>query len=261
MEENEKSWESIPQVWRIIWIIIIVCGLVFLASLTLKNNTNKYAIIQTVVLTLTLIVVAWYTVETHRMQIALIRQTNLSVLPLFIAHVCETIVYVRDSSGREIPVDQVELENIGNGVALNVQVDPICVDFETPMLRTSYSTPHIAFENIVIIPPNTKIHLPHVSWGDETRELEIHARLDLVRKLSPRWAEKDYEMKIRFRDMLGNKYVQIIHVGKNGCWPDIVVSDENAIVPTSYLPVKPPNPFTSSPMRYLRMRRPTLTKR
>jgi hypothetical protein len=67
-------------------------------------------------------------------------------------------------------------------------------------------------------------------------------------RLKPERAVKDYELTIRFMDILGNKYVQVIHVGKSGCWPDIVTPD---ITDRGRPSVTLISPFTEGVMRMI----------
>jgi CDP-diglyceride synthetase len=125
MEEREPSWDDIPPVWRVLWVAIIVSFLVWLAAYILRDNINKYLIIQTVVLTLTLIAIVWYTFETNKMHREMVRQTTISIMPLF--NVAIVIKYGTrnpwDASSRY----NVFLQNIGNGVGLNIEIDPLYV--------------------------------------------------------------------------------------------------------------------------------------
>src|SRR5947209_8480050 len=78
MEDKELSWEEIPPVWRVIWTVLIVSGLVWIAALILQGKPDKYTIIQTIILALTLIVVVWYASVTSKMQKASQRQLEIS---------------------------------------------------------------------------------------------------------------------------------------------------------------------------------------
>jgi len=250
---EEDQQQPIPLGVRIFWIIVFTAGGIILAAWLLKGSQDKYVIIQTFVLTLTLISVTWYAVLTLRMQRAIVRQTNLSVLPIFILRIGDVQSEIR---GSKRMLDELELENIGNGVALNVHIDDVDVDvgYQAPTL--GIKEPNITFDTAVSIGKNERIVIRHTSWLDRSRAEDKNCTnfLDFIRHLTPLRASKDYEIKVRFMDIMGNKYVQIVHVGKSGIWSDVVEPDDRAV---GFQPYETnDNPFTSSPLKYLRRRIP-----
>lgn len=95
-----------------------------------------------VVLTLTLAVVFWYTVVTHRMQRAvvaqsreLVRQRQLSNMPALVAD-------IKRLNG----ADYLQLTNIGKGVAINIAIDD--VEIRYPTLQPG----HIEFNKVLMLP-------------------------------------------------------------------------------------------------------------
>jgi hypothetical protein len=251
--------ENKPEVNPAVWVIYIIIAtlIVFLFAV----NDDKYTpVIQTFVLTLTLFALVWYTFETRRMQQAVriqaetaIRQTNLSTQPIFTVHIGE----VQTESNNHL-IDRVELENIGNGVALNVQIDTLNLDLGTKMVG-ALPEPHIVFERMISIGKGKRAMVEHTVWANAARSEDYNVTqvLDLIRHLSPPMAEKDYEMKIRFSDIMGNRYVQTIHVGQIGSWPDAVEIDTGPHPEKTPAYSFEPSLFTSSPMKYLKRKRPT----
>jgi hypothetical protein len=241
-----------PAVWII--YVIIATAIVFLSAV----KDDKYTpIIQTFVLTLTLFTIVWYTFETYRMQKAVsaqlgisIRQVNLSVLPFFIAHVG------KGQADNELhrPVDILELENIGKGEALNVTVDRLDIVMtgdtvqEQEGLDELLPGPYIIFDPTMIIRADDEEMITHRSYiqgQDEPTET-----FDWLKHLKPARATIDYDLKIRFMDVLGNRYVQTVHIGKSGSWPDVVEADTSDRR-YGYPAVALVSPFTQSPLRYI----------
>src|SRR4051812_6115307 len=98
-------------------------------------------ILNLVILALTLAAVIWDTIETRHMQVAvsrqvdeLVRQRRLSLMPAFVAS-----IRTRDGA------DYIELTNIGNGIAINVTIDPVEIRF--PTLEPG----SIKFEDVLMI--------------------------------------------------------------------------------------------------------------
>jgi Ca2+/Na+ antiporter len=242
--DNNNSYSVNPAIWII--YIIIATLVVFLFAI----KDDKYTpVIQTFILTLTLFAIVWYTIEANRMQRtvqqqvqAAVQQTNLSVLPFFVAHIGRASM--DNEFGKSVRC--FELENIGNGIALNVTVDPIDIELETKI--DFMPAPHIVFDAVVSIPPGELKLVPHSSYINyESSNNQVPA-LDWMSNLTSVRAVKDYELKVRFMDILGNRYVQVIHAGRSGIWPDVVTpdtSDRQYGHPTIALVT----PFTHSPMR------------
>ena len=193
---------------------------------------DQYGLLQTVVLALTLIAIVWYTFETHRMQEAVgaqvetaVRQTNLGILPIFVS----VFGALQVENEREHLVDVLELENIGNGVALNITVDKLEVELDYEEGEELFENSAITFDAVMSIPPGQREIVPHKSETSKPgmQEVADAGILDWMDRLKPERAVKDYELTIRFMDILGNRYVQVIHIGKSGCWPDIVTPDSS----------------------------------
>ena len=102
------------------------------------------------------------------------------------------------------------------------------------------------FDPVLSIRPTETVVVPHSSYINyEATDNRVNS-FDWMSNLTPARAEKDYELKIRFVDILGNHYLQVIHVGKSGVWPDVVTSDDRKHERPSIALI---TPFTESPMR------------
>jgi hypothetical protein len=245
MNENGDYPKVLTGVW-VAWSLLLTLALIWVAKSLLEGNTNKYAIIQTVVLAFTLVVLAWYAYWTLKMQQAMVRQTNVNILPVFIVYIdrSHTIEVPRDGEARPC----VELENIGNGEALNVQIDTIEIEFEDKRVYNVWAEPKILFDGVVSIASKETVVVAYYSQYRSDSEVVSNDKWNWIHNLKPKRTAKEYEMKIRFMDILGNRYVQVIHIGKNGCWPGVVIPDTSERRLPTHLPRL--NDFTESPLKY-----------
>jgi hypothetical protein len=154
-----------------------------------------------VVLTLTLAVVFWYTVVTHRMQRAvvaqsreLVRQRQLSNMPALVAD-------IKRLNG----ADYLQLTNIGKGVAINIAIDD--VEIRYPTLQPG----HIEFNKVLMLPVGGTASVESdffITSGDA-------ADRNSLTFLGPH-AHFDADVNIRFQDIEGTNYLQTVRMGKNG---------------------------------------------
>ena len=200
----------------VFWIAVGVSAGIGIAGYT------HYSYLQTTALILTLVAVVWYAELTRRLLRESIRQTNLSVLPVFVPE----ITYVRTTPTVRGHV-KLELTNIGNGAAFNIQIDSLKMDlgFEAPTLLPD---PHLTFDRIVCIQKGGTAEVVYHSMAAPTTrpQDDLTTVMDWLRHLLPERAEANYTMKIRFWDIAGNKYIQNVHMGKDGCWPGVVEEDD-----------------------------------
>jgi hypothetical protein len=249
MDEDNRA---IPLGVWIFWIAIVTIVGISVAANLLKGNPDRWTYIQTVVNALALLAVAWTAVLALRTRQAMIRQTNVTILPVFVVFVGRS----RSSNpNSQRMLDELEIENIGNGVALNVHIDDINIDIGFTAPTMGITEPNITFETLTSIPAKTTAIVRHISWADKSRSegSNITNHMDWLWHITPQRASKDYDLKIRFMDILGNSYVQTIHAGKSGVWPDIVEPDTRSQFRPKLIN---DNSFTSSPMMYVRRRIP-----
>lgn len=234
-------------VFHATWITTTAIGLLVYL---LGGNPNKYVFIQTVVFALTLVTLLVYTHFTRKMQQAMVKQTTVNILPVFIAHIGD----IQKPGGGNHCFDVMEVENIGNGVALNVRVDTIEITWQDPQVNEVWPMPRIRFDGVMAIKPDEKVPLNHQSIIGADGHSPAD-RFDWMDKLLSR-ADFDYELHIRFSDVLGNRYVQTIHTGVSRIWPTAVVDDSRP----NRTPLKSirDNPFMHSPLRFVRRRRPPM---
>jgi hypothetical protein len=231
-------------VFHVIWATAVIIGV---TAYLMGANPNKYTFLQTVILSLTLIAVVVYTHFTRKMQQTMVKQTNVNILPVFIAH----ISVLQKPGGGGHSFDVMELENIGNGVALNIRVDTIHIIWTDSAIESVWPLAQIMFDGMMSIRPTERVMINHRSTiGPDGRF--PGDRFDWMDKLLSR-ADFDYELRIRFSDVLGNRYVQTIHTGVSGIWPDTVEESYEE----AQTPIKPQQEslLAQSPLKYLRRRR------
>ena len=251
MYEDKEPEVTPPRGVWVFWAVLATFGFIALVGRLLQDE--KYDYLQTVVLALTLLAILWYTYETRKMQQAVrrqvdvgVRQTNVSILPIFVVYIDRVHTIVGPKDGHSRPC--VEVENIGNGDALNVQIDTIDIEFENDLVYETWPEPKIIFDSVVSVARNTTVIIEYYPLYRKGDELVTDDRWNWINNLKPNHAFKDYEMKIRFMDILGNRYVQVVHAGKSGCWPGAVLPDMSERKLPSHLPRL--NDFTESPLKY-----------
>jgi hypothetical protein len=173
------------------------------------------------ILFLTLVVLIFYTIYTRRMQQAVVEQTKvanrqiqhliyqrkLSVMPAF--HVCPI-----GKAGRRA----LDLHNIGNGVAINVTIDPI------PVSSDLGAGAIIKFGSLRFVKRDTSDYVTaHVSHDLESREpLHVLGIVDPLRSLVKE--QNLLTLTLRFQDVDGTRYAQDVVLGV----------DENKLISTEF---------------------------
>jgi hypothetical protein len=157
------------------------------------------AILNLIVLTLTLGALVAYTVITHRMQKAvaaqvreIVRQRRLSIMPALVARV----------SG-----DKFEVTNIGNGLALNIKIARTKIPF--PSFHNSY----YEFEEVFLLRPSETSAVLYEEYFEGGKQEKGFG--DLVHIDEP-YAHDKVIVPIRFQDLDGNTYGQTLIMGKGG---------------------------------------------
>lgn len=218
-----------------VWIFLTIIASSFLIwRLAVLLGDKQYDYIQAVILVLTLITVGWYTyltLQTHR---AIVQQTNVGILPVFDVTIdIKGWITIRTESGETGYVPGVDsrlnLKNIGLGVALNVHIESLQIlygadlDWLTPDDDAEYKMDFIRVNSVA---PKEVVSFRGPELRSDEKIGGRYKSVDVLSYLLPPKAEVDYEMKIHFTDILGNKYSQVFHLGKSGSWPDIVVQEK-----------------------------------
>lgn len=153
--------------------------------------------------------VLWYTIVTHKMQMAvtsqsrdLARQIRLSIMPAFAVE----FIAVRDTEhGNPNKVMQVHLTNIGNGTAVRVAVQPLAIE---------HSVQHVGsyrFKEIV-----------KIGQGATMPVEKIEASLPRFTDIEV--ASKTFVLVVHFQDIEGNRYKQEILMAEGICRPQPVAA-------------------------------------
>lgn len=172
----------------------------------------------------------------------LVQQTNLSIRPIFVAYVGEQ----RMRNEHDLSVDCLELENVGKGIALNITVDPIEIELEDEAAKGVFPAPRLAFDAVLSIQPGQRELVTHQSFTSNEEIQPWRGMVDWMNRLKPPRAIRDYDLLIRFADILGNRWIQTIHVGSSGSWPGVV--DADVTQPQAYPTVGLVMPFTHAPI-------------
>ncbi|MEK6287334.1 MAG: hypothetical protein AABO57_16455 [Acidobacteriota bacterium] len=171
-----------------------------------KGNAELISWLMVLIYAATLLVVFFYTRETSKMQRAvakqadeLVHQIRLSIMPAFVLRTAGASLQIR---------------NIGNGVAINVQIDRL---FLTPSSNETF-TPNILFTRAPFLDRPEWETIKHVEYEGETvrSRPSVHSG---YRDLLLRITENTYMLNIRFQDIEGNPYLQEVSMGKEGCNP------------------------------------------
>jgi hypothetical protein len=233
VEDNNDKPTKVPAgVWifHTVWVTAAVIGI---AANLLKDSPNKYGYLQTVILALTLIGLGIYTAYTRRMQQAMVRQTNVGLLPVFEVKIIrkgehDSYAGVKAAVALE---SWLRLKNIGNGTALNVQIESTFVTCFGNLAAHNYLP--LKFEKVFSIAKDEGVRVKDTQPFDvSTAHYEGEERPDLLGFLFGCNAWEDSELKIWFTDILGNEYVQVIHLGRRGIWPDVVQRDDGRVTRT-----------------------------
>lgn len=171
------------------------------------------------VLLLTLIVLGLYTFVTFLMQrkVAeqveasneqtgeLINQRKLSVLPAF-------IVYFKDIRDYNRP----KIRNIGKGVALNIEVEPV------PLTHEQYRGKTLTFRALSYLQPDSDADLlvTYESFG--TAEEQNRSGLNQDPRVSRFLNDDRYDLKIKFSDIEGRNYSETLKMAAGQCNPEPV---------------------------------------
>lgn len=223
-EQEQKTPVGVWVFWSIITVSFLVWGLAVLL------DDKQYDYVQAVVLTLTLIAVVWYTFLTLKTHRAIVQQTNVSILPAFDVTVdIKGWITVRTESGEDAYVPGVDsklnLKNIGLGVALNVRIEPLKINYGADLnwLSPDGDEHTMEFVRVNSLAPKEIMSFRGAELHSDEKIGGRYKSVDVLSYLLPPKAYGDYEMKIHFTDIMGNKYSQAFHLGKSGSWPDVVV--------------------------------------
>lgn len=155
-------------------------------------NSGGYDKLSVIVLVGTLLIVCWYTVETHLMKDAIKDQVDISVRP------CLAITKSDSDSSFKIC-------NIGNGVAVNIRVEDLILGSDLGFMLTFNKTLYLkpGQEEVIEI---------------TTRRKEGVSSIPLDAHLDAKYSNKQYSISIQFEDMMHRKYQQELSLGKDGAF-------------------------------------------
>ncbi len=126
---EDDTPKPVPFAVKVVYGTLGVLVGIWILALLLKNYPDRWIYLQTVILALTFEVVAAYTYLTRKMQQAMVRQTNVSILPSFeVILILEGDIEPESDIGGHAVRSRLELKNVGQGVALNIYIESRLVD-------------------------------------------------------------------------------------------------------------------------------------
>jgi hypothetical protein len=147
-------------------------------------------VISTIVLTITLLVVLCYTIETHKLRVQSGRHLELSYMPYLQLILKHGGLY---------------LYNIGNGPAVDVEIEDKMVSPANYPMRLRFTCPHIIKKG-ECLPVDVKILTEDGKHEDSSAHIEF---------LKPPDATETYEVEVRFFNLVGQDYTYPQKLGKN----------------------------------------------
>ncbi len=194
-------------------LLFIIMTLLIIVLLIEKMNelAPHLDFIKAVTLIATAGILLWYTIETYKLRKQSVLQTEIQIRPLLITH--SFIIF-----GEE---PRVIIKNIGNGVALNVETEDIVVhepSIAALIWNGDTNEPiRVSFDKINVIsqseektlPMKVFIDGPDVTNGPDAVKL-------IVAELGSRRANRNYEFKLKYENINGDKYQSVVTTGKDG---------------------------------------------
>jgi len=174
---------------------------------------------------LTYRIIVTYTHETRKMQEAvskqseeLTHQVKLSIMPAF------TIDFVkrRDIGSESILPKEawynLDLLNVGNGVAISIQISPLLVENDPSIFGEKFSDGELIFKWVASLRPSASERLYSVpSLKDESMAVDLMRWMQIYSA-----AGKVFKFNVRFQDIEGNWYAQTLNLSRNECTPEPV---------------------------------------
>jgi hypothetical protein len=174
---------------------------------------------------LTYRIIVTYTHETKKMQEAvskqskeLARQINLSIMPAFTIEFIER----QDISSRPIPPKEawldLELHNVGNGVAINIKIDPLIVNNDPNIYNEKFSDGELLFKWVPSLRPSASERLISVpNLKDNSHAVDLMCWMQIYSATG-----KSFDFNLRFQDIEGTWHSQTLKLSRNECTPEPV---------------------------------------
>lgn len=187
-----------------------------LSSTPLQSFASKFDFAgawNSLVQTLILVVIFAYTLSTRKIQLAMVRQIKLSVLPSF------TLELVQQNTKDPIlgiSTYALTITNIGSGTALNIEVQPIFLH-QLRKDRHKVGEPNLKFKRLGILRRDETAVLEHESFS-ATERLQEDYMIDFEEQ--PVGGDSVVtDVIIQFQDIEGDNRHQKFRIGTNGFQP------------------------------------------
>ena len=224
-DEQEDTNPPVRSEVKVFWLIIAVFIAIAVINAFLRGMDDRWTYIQTVVLSITLIVVAWNAYLTRNMQQAMETQIRVNILPIIkVRHVTAGDLIEIEGGQIKSPFSSLELENIGQAAALNIELDDMYIRGHITSSYVHKKGNPFWFNKLLTLSPKEKVR---VGGQDIFAKAGSESISDELQYLNPKKAQYDYDVNIRFSDVLGNRYVQTYKIGKNGISAGIVQESKN----------------------------------
>jgi hypothetical protein len=173
----------------------------------------------------TLYVIIIYTRETMKMRLAassqareLTRQIRLSIMPAFtVAFVARNDLALHSFPPKE-PLYYLELQNVGNGLASDIRIEPLVVRHDPSMSVEKFPDGELVFRWVPSLRPSASERLDSVpsfkrpgDFADLMHWMQLYGA-----------AGKVFRLVLRFRDIEGSEYTQTLDLSRSDCTPSPV---------------------------------------
>ena len=151
-------------------------------------------------------------------------QTRLSFMPVFVAEIVQE--HQEPRPGLSDFGYRFRLTNVGRGTALDVRFEDVPVPHQKAPLapegevRDYFLNARLVFSGLPFVKPDQAkpISLEHrFLTGDEEYPFDL-----IIYLLGKHGGDREFDIWIRFSDVEGNKYKQLVRAGVGGCRPGAV---------------------------------------
>lgn len=198
MQSKSSVWEAL--LWMVAYVAVVGFGTYLVNAISPEEEAM--GAVSVLIVGATGLVIIWYTVETKRLRVEAQRQTEVSQRPFVVGELVpkRSLHPIPNNSGgvRQISerIYELEVKNVGNGTALTVCVDAVCVR-EEPRITVRFSG------SILVLVTNTTATLPLHSFRDGKPSSPIDY---FSGHLDPRFANQQLSLTIRFENVEKQSY-------------------------------------------------------
>ncbi len=197
--------------WLLVALFVVVpVVLVGLGSVPWRPGWFSGNKVSTAILWATGMAILAYTIEAQRMRREMVRQNDIAIQPVVVANVDKRDgPYIENLANR----DQLQLRNIGRGVALCVQIpDFVLPEEATRYVGTFARTDYIQAGHEVTVMITAKREI----WDGKKTIVHEEAPGRVLSQLDPNDSPEEYALVVSYQDISGAKYESVTRMGKGG---------------------------------------------